>query len=79
MPDKFAPILNINTAAKYKQMLILETKEQILVEDPDWADIKEDVLKIRENNESGEIVMKYVHGVLKRHIYAKSKLHNTKE
>jgi hypothetical protein len=58
-------------------MLILETKE--FIEDRDWADIKEDVQKIRDNNETGEITLKYVHGVLKQHYYTKSTLHNTKE
>ena len=60
-------------------MLILETKEQILIEDPDWTGIKEDVCKIRDNNETGEIVLKYIHGVLRQHYYTKSTLHNTKE
>jgi hypothetical protein len=58
-------------------MLILETKE--IIEDRDWFNIKEDVNKIRDNNETGEIILKYVHGVLKQHYYTKSTLHNIKE
>jgi hypothetical protein len=60
-------------------MLILETKEQILIEDPDWSNIKEDVCKIRDNNETGEIVLKFVHGRMVQHYYTKSTLHNIKE
>jgi hypothetical protein len=58
---------------------LLEEERDRLKEDTDWAGIKDDIRKIRDNNETGEIVLKYVHGVLKQHYYTKSTFHNKNE